>query len=698
MQLHENINTVSTNSESQAFTIKTSAKAFKILSDNLYSNKIQAVVRELSTNAADSHIAAGNPDPIRVHVPTYDEQWFSVIDYGIGMDNETIMTLYTSYFDSNKSDSNEFTGALGLGSKSPFAYTNSFIVESRYNGKKSLFTAYRGKDGTPQITHMSEVDSDEPNGIEVRVDVHPGDMANFIEEARNIYAFFNPVPLIINNNGENEFKPVNINKTLETESWALYTNISSFGRSSNLYAVMGQVAYPINTENLGDFTHHQNFASSQNAYLYFNLGELDIAPSREALSYDKITVENIKLALENMGEALDLMINNHINSQTCLWDAVIEFKNYTSKNNINTGRYEFKYHGVNVNGFNSFEFSKDELNKLECPISLYEHDYRQGWAKKNLMKDQWAYRINVAIGENVIIVVCDETPLIAARKIKYMLGTKNGNTKAYLIEKNEPSVINKLGGVNFILSSSLDKPPRKTRERQSGVAYKFYAADSSVPYTTKLDNINGSIYYILKKRNKFETHNGLKLYNHGVQRRIDGLVSLNILKKSDVVYFVDGTTALTAAFKNLDKTEITKLYDDALDELVEKKESDIRSFNRANKEITLLTFTDRNSQRIYERIISHAIFDKISQDSPFVEIQSRIKNLKKRMDRLQKNSRFCLAQIEAERRNLYNDVEVKVSMPNLFEHYPMLSMIDWTKIDNNTINKIVDYMNSIDGE
>ena len=71
------------------FRIRNSAKAFKILSDGLYSNKIRAIVRELSCNAVDSHVAADKENvPFEVHLPTMLEPWFSVKDFGIGLDND----------------------------------------------------------------------------------------------------------------------------------------------------------------------------------------------------------------------------------------------------------------------------------------------------------------------------------------------------------------------------------------------------------------------------------------------------------------------------------------------------------------------------------------------------------------------------------------------------------------------------------
>ena len=52
------------------FRIRNSAKAFNILSSGLYANKIRAIIRELSCNAVDSHVAAGKADvPFEIHLP-----------------------------------------------------------------------------------------------------------------------------------------------------------------------------------------------------------------------------------------------------------------------------------------------------------------------------------------------------------------------------------------------------------------------------------------------------------------------------------------------------------------------------------------------------------------------------------------------------------------------------------------------------
>lgn len=98
------------------FTIQATAKSFQILSDGLYSNKIRAIIRELSTNAYDSHVAAGKAQvPFTVNIPNVLAPWFSVRDYGVGLSHDEVLSIYTSYFTSTKSDSDDFVGALGLG-------------------------------------------------------------------------------------------------------------------------------------------------------------------------------------------------------------------------------------------------------------------------------------------------------------------------------------------------------------------------------------------------------------------------------------------------------------------------------------------------------------------------------------------------------------------------------------------------------
>ena len=46
--------------KTSGFKIQASAKAFEILSSNIYTNKVRAVIREYNCNAYDAHVASGN--------------------------------------------------------------------------------------------------------------------------------------------------------------------------------------------------------------------------------------------------------------------------------------------------------------------------------------------------------------------------------------------------------------------------------------------------------------------------------------------------------------------------------------------------------------------------------------------------------------------------------------------------------------
>ncbi len=155
-----------------AMTINAAATAhiMKVLTE-LYSNPTLAVIRELGTNALDSHVQAGISRPIEVTLPNKLFPYFKVKDYGVGLSIEDIENIYSQYGASTKRHSNDFVGMLGFGAKAPWAYTSQFNVVAVKSGVRIAVSCSRVEDGTAVMEIISETQTDESDGLEVIVPV-----------------------------------------------------------------------------------------------------------------------------------------------------------------------------------------------------------------------------------------------------------------------------------------------------------------------------------------------------------------------------------------------------------------------------------------------------------------------------------------------------------------------------------------------
>lgn len=292
--------------ESSPFNIATNGKGFRILSDTLYQDKIGSIVREISCNAVDAHIAAGTPDlPFEIHLPSVFEPWFSVKDFGVGLSDEDIRTIYTTLFKSTKDTNNDMIGAFGLGSKTPFSYTDNFTITSIFNGVKRTYAAIIQNDGMPTINLLKEEPTDEHNGLEVHLAVKKEDISAFRLSARKELHYFTVRPKVVNG-GDFSFAPIQT-------PVGKFGNISLFekypGHNSTFTVIQGGVAYPLNIELVkkgitrnsndpknGDYKELLSFISTLRHYyteLSLPIGSVEVTPSREAISYNTRTNNEI---------------------------------------------------------------------------------------------------------------------------------------------------------------------------------------------------------------------------------------------------------------------------------------------------------------------------------------------------------------------------------------------------------------------
>lgn len=346
----------------QAFKIRTSAHAFKILSSGLYSDKIGAVLREIGCNAHDAHVSVGKSHvPIEVKLPNSIDPQFWIKDWGPGLSHEEVMNLYTTYFASTKQDSNDFTGAFGLGSKSPFSYTDSFTVTSCHGGMSRIYSAHIDNTGSPNIALMSETElkpsvvsgTEFETGITVSFPVKSQDFVAFKQRAQTIFQYFSPLPNIL---GSEPIKTLEVEEDFET-----YAFIDEDYHRSNLIQ-MGNVCYPLSISELG--TVNQELCNARGLLLRFKLGDVQVAASREQIQYDPVSQERIKTRLREVANQICRNLESKWLTQTAsgTWADICKF--HELKNSSNRG--------FNVNATALKKAGVRDPDKLHEALNSYE--------------------------------------------------------------------------------------------------------------------------------------------------------------------------------------------------------------------------------------------------------------------------------------------------------------------------------------
>lgn len=586
------------------FSIKATGKSFQILSAGLYADKILAIVRELSCNAKDSHVAAGCADrPFELHLPTSLEPWFSIRDFGTGLTNDQVVNIYTTYFESTKTGSNDFIGALGLGSKTPFSYTTNFTVVAIKDGKKGVYTAYINEHGVPSIALMCEEESAEEPGVEIKFPVEDRyDFDKFVTAASLVFRYFEVLPKFTG-------RSVNIDLP-QYETRDIIPGVSVFakrgyGRSMRSVAVMGNIAYPIQLPNV---TSEDSALLDCSLELRFNIGDLDIQASREGLSYIPSTVDAITSKLSALRAVLYSRLTDEANSVTNLWErAELLRKKHSvplwSKfvvNYINDTKFPLLrsayYGGIEVVSFEiTAKRLADEFN-IWIDGFVYGSSTLKPTSRVNgiAVDPTWSIKLDA---DNVFVINDLKTGAMARARHHAKTNGLSGRRVYVLnaLDKTKPMLFSKLFAEMYsppksttLMASTLDKKPRAeiqaanasilrldscvTNRRTDEYTWtdvgKLSSFDSSETYyylplagfaviSKTSSTVNAKELVTAMRSCGFKTINGLKVY--GVRKK--DLEAVKARKN-----WVNLETELSTRLAALSVTEIEKMAIEVLDD------------------------------------------------------------------------------------------------------------------------------------
>jgi hypothetical protein len=474
----------------EGFKMKSSRKAFQILSD-LYSDKPLAIVRELGCNANDSMIASGKKDqPFHIHLPNSLEPWITIQDFGTGISHQNIYDIYSTYFESTKTNTNDQIGCLGLGSKSPFCYTDNFSVTSIHDGEKRIYNAYFAENGNPTIALMSTTKTSEQNGVAVQIPVKEKDFSTFTASVVKAFRFFDVKPTI--SGGKIDWKEEK--PTFSGDDWMFLDSSNQW----EAFAIMGGVTYPIDHYKVAD---KYNQIVRKGVVLKFKMGELDFAPSREHLSYDDSTIKAINDKLEKVLTEIRNKAKEQIESKENILEAIRALGAFQERFSY-YGNQNFELKNVQFKGYDITEPYKFVKDILKLPVqSFSRYAYRKQVNTSSTFsfdkKYQWYYD--------------DGTCKNPVARVKMMVRETNDIYAVMFTPEQKQSMLDAGFPDLFLPASSLPSPTAKRKVSNGTIVVKakedITCYNIGATYNVSWENrtiepsdINLPKYYILKNK------------------------------------------------------------------------------------------------------------------------------------------------------------------------------------------------------
>lgn len=283
-------------------TMEVTPHLFQMFSSGLYSNQRLAVVREVMCNGWDGHISIGNKQPIEINY-NRTSGVLSFKDHGPGLSFEDMKKYYITYNSSSKRESTNQTGGFGIGCKAPFAYVDSFGVDSYHGGTKSVYLlTKRGEDGSyiPTMQRVVTVETDR-TGVTVNIQLRQGEWGTFKELIEQV-AYKGEIPTLLS---QDEDEPVLL-PMLNMNHKTGFVIASNCYDISEINVRIGNVVYPIKRKTTGDAKFIEAYDALQHCFrrasgrivIMAPGGTVSMTPNREELSMVPTTVTNL-IALMN---------------------------------------------------------------------------------------------------------------------------------------------------------------------------------------------------------------------------------------------------------------------------------------------------------------------------------------------------------------------------------------------------------------
>lgn len=526
------------------FSIDNSAHLFRLLSDKLYADKPRAVLRELMANALDA-----NPDgQFWVSLPSRLEPMLSIRDFGPGLSREFMETSYTRVGFSTKTDDDGQVGGFGIGRLAALSYCDAYTVVSIQNGIKSTYAVYKNEEGVPEVVLADEQPTDETNGLEVRVPIREADQTTFRNTTQDLLRWF----------PAGSYKAFGVEvepETFEDKGAFIILNTAPW----HYLVKMGPIAYQIDWSIVG-----VEQPLPKTIVPVFGIGDLELAPSRETLSYDKRTIAKLQAwftatattiasTLADELRALDpiprlkrmqQLTNSGMLPVFDAWHKAEGHRKEDADGLKNDPKYKAKWG----------RFVEDELESLVVPFrtrvrsKVYKRGH--GWRLDDHDHITESYRItDPNVLDTSTFIVHDLLDKHAPR-IKDRLATIHVQDRVVMFEAPSVEAVEAYLPVSVTLLSELE-PPDKERKKLSADAVVFYCQEGRYGEWTRTYDPPTSGLWVPFFASSVET---CPIPNVGWRELIDGWAGGEIVyglsKRAQKELLDDDWTRLDVHFQN----------------------------------------------------------------------------------------------------------------------------------------------------
>lgn len=367
--------------ETTAMGMVLNATSFNHIINSLYKNPLGAIIRELTTNALESHMVAKTNRKVAIQLPTTLDQSLVIRDFGTGLDDEEVQKYLNTLFSTSKDKDNNLMGGFGLGSKSPLALVDTFNIISIKGGLKNNYAWIKEPGKLPSLVHLDDEEdrnerTTEDDGIKIVIPlgsstkISQTSLQSKVEEEarRQLLGFSNQIMFVDNINEKHYADLKDITSTiikeklvLDLDHVSLYKKDpnTNYPHSNTMLIMIGGVNYPFAdcyrtyVRSLSKY-----FIDAESDYimcLKAPIGALELPMSREEI----LTTSHNEKVLQKAAEDAGVDIAKHIKSLNINLDvSLADF--YKQLKNIN---------GATTNGVQfNLKITQDTFEEKDKPL------------------------------------------------------------------------------------------------------------------------------------------------------------------------------------------------------------------------------------------------------------------------------------------------------------------------------------------